>query len=301
MDLAAIEIFARVVEAKGFSAAARRLNLSKSAVSKHVTRLEKSLGVRLLNRSTRCVSLTEIGREFYERCADILAAAEQAELAATRMQAEPRGTLRVTSPVAFGIACLAALLPDFLRARPGLAVDLTLTNRAINLVDEGYDLSVVIAQELQPGVVARRVAAIRRTLCAAPAYIAERGMPGTPDDLHDHNCVVYTGDAQQRKWCLHDGRGTTSVTVAGNFLANNFAVLHQSVLRGVGVGLLPDFLAAPDVRRGALVKVLPEFEPDEAALYCVYTANRHVPPKVRAFVDFLISRLGPDEAWSGGR
>jgi DNA-binding transcriptional LysR family regulator len=296
MDLAGMEIFARVVEAKSFSAAARRLHLSKSVVSKHVTRLERSMGVRLLNRTTRCVSLTEIGREFYERCAEILAAAEQAELSATRLQSEPRGTLRISAPVTFGHHRLAPLLPDLLATCPALSVDLTLTNREIHVVEEGFDVALVIAHDLPPGMVARRITDLPRVICAAPAYVAERGMPQHVDDLRRHECLVCTGNGQDARWRLRGPDGEVAVPVRGRFAADALAALHVAALRGVGIALLPAFLADGDLRDGTLVPVLPTFVPVAGTLHALYPPTRHVSPKVRAFVDFLVARFGASAA-----
>lgn len=291
-----MEVFARVVEANSFSGAARRLKLSKSLVSKHVAQLEKGLGVRLLNRTTRSVSLTEIGREFYERCVGIVAAAEQAERVAIERQSRPHGMIRVTAPVAFGTTQLAPMLPPLLRACPGLCVDLTLTNRAVNLIEEGFDAAIVIADRLPPGLVARRIASFARHLCASTAYVAARGTPVCAEDLREHDCLVYTGDGHPRKWTLRDEAGAIAVTPRGVFLANNFSVLHQAALHGTGIAMLPAFLADADLREGRLVHVLPHVALDDAVVSVVYPPTRHLAPKVRAFIDFVVEGFRRCEA-----
>jgi DNA-binding transcriptional LysR family regulator len=291
MDLVGMEVFARVVEANSFSGAARRLKLSKSLVSKHVTQLEKGLGVRLLNRTTRAVSLTEIGREFYERCVAIVAAAEQAERIAIERQSRPHGMIRVAAPVAFGTTQLAPMLPPLLRACPGLCIDFTLTNRTVNLIEEGFDAAIVVADRLPPGLVARRIARFARHLCASAAYIATHGAPACVEELREHACLVYTGDGHPRKWMLRDEAGTVAVTPRGVFLANNFSVLHQAALLGTGIAVLPAFLADADLREGRLVQVLPHVTLDDVIVSVVYPPTRHPTPKMRAFIDFVVERF----------
>jgi len=188
-----MEIFARVAEAKSFSAAARRLDLSKSVVSKHISQLEQRLGVRLLNRTTRSLSLTEVGEQFYHRCAEIVSSAEEAERQAMHLQAEPRGLLKLTASVSFGTRHVAPALTKFLERYPELHVDLTLTNRVVNLVEEGFDMSLLIEQLPTPGVVARPIARLRRYVCASPTYVARRGMPDCPAALKHHECILFTG------------------------------------------------------------------------------------------------------------
>lgn len=192
MDLAGMEIFARVVETKSFSGAARRLGISKSVVSKHVTQLEKSLGVQLLNRTTRRLSLTELGAAFYERCAHIVAEAEEAELIATRLHSEPRGTLRVSVPVAFGVLHIAPALADFSIPCPELRIDMAFNDRTVDLAEEGYDACVLIATEPDPKLVGRKLAPIRRKVCGTPEYFERHGTPRTPQDLRGHNCLLYS-------------------------------------------------------------------------------------------------------------
>lgn len=292
-----MEIFARVVEAKSFSAAAIRLGISKSAVSKRLTHMEKAMGVRLLNRSTRALSLTEIGREFYERCALIVAHAEEAEAVAARLQGKPRGTLKVNVPVSFGVLHIARLVPDLLVAHPELRVEMSMNDRTVNLVEEGYDAAVVIEREPNPALVARRLAPIRYQLCAAPEYFRRHGIPETPRQLVAHNCLVYSRLGIENEWCFERGDDVIRVQVDGNLRLNNENAIRHAALAGLGVAMLPTYIVGADLRRGDLSTALSEYIAAATSLYAVYLPNRQLSPKVRSFVDFLLARFGPAPYW----
>jgi DNA-binding transcriptional LysR family regulator len=296
-NLVGMAIFARVAEAKSFSEAARRLGLSKSAVSKEVTRLERSLGARLLHRTTRKLSLTEIGAAFYEHCARVIQEAEEAELLVSRLHAEPRGILKLTAPVAFGTLHVAPALPDFLLQHPDVRIDLTISDRFFDLAEEGYDLAIRIARELPPNLVARRLAAINRVVCATPAYFAKHGVPTTPADLARHNCLVYTHANPDAHWRFHAGGKEIAVPVRGNLTLNDDEALWQAVLGGLGIAILPTFIVGKDLQSGKLQAVLGEYVPSERMLHAVYLPNRHLSAKVRVFIDFLVTRFAPDPSW----
>ena len=293
-----MEVFARVAEAKSFSEAARRLQISKSVVSKHVTRLERRLGVRLLNRTTRSVALTEPGQQFYHRCAEIVAAAEDAERAAMDEQAQVRGTLKVTVPVSFGMLHVALALPDLRRRYPDLCVDLTLTNRVVSLVEEGYDCSVLIDHEPSLGVVARPIGRSDRCICASPAYLAQHGTPDSLEALKDHECILFTGVPSLRKWRLMGPDGEVWANVDGKLSMNNFNAIRAAAVRHGGIALIPEHVAAVDLREGRLVAILRDYTPAPATIYVTFPGNRHVAPKVRVFVDFLIERFGSRLDWA---
>jgi DNA-binding transcriptional LysR family regulator len=292
MDLNGLVVFARVVEEKGFSSAARRLGLSKSAVSKQISQLEDRVGARLLNRTTRRLSLTDVGAAFYERCARILAEAEEAELAVSHLQTVPRGTLRISGPTSFGGRYLAAALADFLGLYPELRVDLILNDRVVDLVDEGFDVAVRIGRLADSSLIAKRLCPMPRLIVASPAYVAKHGRPDRPEDLVHHNCLLYSYQATGEVWHVQDRQGvSTSVHVTGNFRANNGEVLLEGARAGVGVALLPAFLAGPDVCTGRLVEVLAPDVDTAQAVSAVYPHNRHLSAKVRVFVDFLAERF----------
>ena len=296
-NLVGMAIFARVVEANGFSEAARRLGLSKSLVSKEVTRLEKSLGARLLNRTTRKLSLTEIGAAFYEHCARVVREAEEAELVVGRLHGEARGVLKLTTPVAFGTLHIAPALPEFLARYPDVSIDLTISDRVFDLAEEGYDLSVRIASDLPPNVVARRLAAVDRVVCATPGYFGRHGIPQAPKDLAGHNCLVYTHANPDSVWRFRAAGAQVVVPVTGNLTLNDDEALWQAVLGGLGISLLPTFIVGKDLQAGRLQAVLADYVPSERGLHAVYLPNRHLSAKVRVFIDFLVARFVAPPYW----
>jgi DNA-binding transcriptional LysR family regulator len=296
-DLERMAIFARVVEAKSFSAAARDLGMSKSLVSKRITQLEHSIGARLLNRTTRNMSLTEAGAVFYEHCARILSELEEAKLAVSHLHAEPRGVLRLTAPVAFGTLHIAPALAEFLRLHRELKVDLTIADRMVDLAEEGYDLAVRITDEPAPNLVARRLASVSRQICATPEYFSQNGTPSTPQDLERHNCLTYTYFNPQDAWRLRGPEGDISVRVKGDLRVNDDEALSQAVLGGLGIALLPTFIIGRDLQVGRLQAVLSDYVPLERHIYAVYLPNRQLSAKVRAFIDYMLARIGAEPYW----
>lgn len=299
-DLNDMLLFARVVEARGFSEAARRMRSSKSRVSKAVARLEQSLGARLLNRSTRGLSTTEIGAAFYEHCARIADEAAQAAELASRLQSEPRGTLRISAPVAFGRLHVAPALAEYLTRHAGLSVDLTVTDRLVDLVEEGHDVAIRIAREPSLHLVARELAPVRRVICATPAYFRHHGVPATPHELQAHNCLHRTPFGAQAEWRLHGPQGEAAVRIKGSLRIDDDDTLAQAALSGLGIALLPTFIIGGDLQAGRLQAVLSDYVPLERRVYAVHLPNRHLPAKVRAFVELLRERFGPVPYWDRG-
>ena len=299
-DLNDMLLFARVVEARGFSEAARRMRSSKSRVSKAVARLEQSLGARLLNRSTRGLSTTEIGAAFYEHCARIADEAVQAAELASRLQSEPRGTLRISAPVAFGRLHVAPALAEYLVRHAGLSVDLTVTDRLVDLVEEGHDVAIRIAREPSLHLVARELAPVRRVICATPAYFRHHGVPATPHELQAHNCLHRTLFGAQAEWRLHGPQGEAAVRIKGSLRIDDDDTLAQAALSGLGIALLPTFIIGGDLQAGRLQAVLGDYVPLERRVYAVHLPNRHLPAKVRAFVELLRERFGPVPYWDRG-
>jgi DNA-binding transcriptional LysR family regulator len=299
--LSGMAVFVRVVEEESFSAAARVLGISKSAVSKQVAGLEERLGARLLNRTTRRLALTDAGTAFFERAQRILNDAEEAEAAVSQLSAAPRGVLRVNAPVTFGVQHLGPLLPALMAAYPELAIDLVLNDRFVDLVEEGFDVAVRIGRLSDSSLIARRLAPVRRLLVASPAYIAAHGAPERPEDLRDHACLLYTYLLRGDAWSLTgpDGRAA-EVRVTGRLRANNGDVLRSALLGGMGIAYTPSFIVGQDLADGHLVRVLPGWEDTTAAVYAVYPHARLVPPKVRAFVDFLADHFTGSPAWDAG-
>lgn len=299
-NLTGMAIFARVVEARSFTAAAAALDLSKSAVSKQVARLEDRLGARLLNRTTRRLSLTEVGAAFYERCARILVEVEDAELAVGRLQDAPRGTLRINAPMSFGQLHLAPAVADFLNGHPGLAIDLTLNDRIVDLVEEGYDVAIRISRLADSSLIARRLVPSRRVVCGSPAYFERHGVPRHPADLRRHNCLLYSYLPSAEEWQFVGPDGPAAVRVSGTLRANNGDALEAAMLTGLGVALQPTFIAGRDLQAGRLVAVMPDYVDESASVYAVYPHSRHLSAKVRAFIDFLAARFCPAPPWDAG-
>jgi DNA-binding transcriptional LysR family regulator len=296
-DLENMALFARVVEARSFSEAARRLGLSKSVVSKAVTRLEKSIGARLLNRTTRAMSLTEAGTVFYGHCARILEELEAAKLAVGQFHAQPQGLLRVSASVAFGTLHIAPALPDFLARYPQVRIDMEIGDRFVDLADEGFDVAIRIAKEPSPNLVARKLAGVNRKICATPDYFQHHGVPEAPADLARHNCLTYTHFNPQDPWRLKGPAGDISVNATGNLRLNDDEALSAAVLGGLGIALLPTFIIGRDLQAGRLLAVLSDYVPLERHIWAVYLPNRHLAGKVRAFIDFLVERFAPQPYW----
>lgn len=297
-NLADIAVFVRVVERGSFTRAADDLELSRAVVSKYLTRLEARLGARLLNRTTRRLSLTEAGSALFEQSRAALERIDEAQAAVASFQSAPRGRLFASAPMAFGVLHLGEALPAFLRAHPGVTVDMRLDDRFVNLVAEGFDMAIRIGALTDSSLVARKLAPCRQVVCASPAYVAAHGAPQEPADLAAHNCFVYSYAAQGNVWRFTSRRGReASVAVTGNLRLNNGLLERDAAVAGAGIARLPTFYVGSLLREGRLVTLMDDWRPPELGIYAVYPQAKHVPPKVRAFVDFLVKRFGPRPAW----
>lgn len=291
-------VFVRVVETESFSEAARGMKLTPSAVSKLIGRLEDRLGARLLNRTTRRLSLTEEGRAYYQRVLPILSAIDEAERAVTELHDEPRGLLKVNSSTAFGHLHVAPLLPELLEKFPEMRVQLTLTDSIVNLVEEEVDVAIRIQRMPDSTLIARKLATAQRVVAAAPSYLEKHGVPKTPEDLKDHNCLTLSFASQLNQWEFKGPDGPERYRVGGNFETNNAVAMEQAGAAGLGLIRAADFVIADDVRAGRLVPVLTDYEFDEPTnIYAVYSHARHLSPKVRAFVDALVTAFTPEPPW----
>lgn len=297
-NLADLAIFAKVVELNSFSDAARSLKLSKSAVSKQVARLEERLGAQLLQRTTRRLVLTETGKIVLTHAQRVLAEADAAEIAVQSLYSAPRGRLRVNLPLSFGIGHIAPLMPDFLALCPELHVDLSFSDRQIDLLEEDVDLAIRIGDLRDSSLVARRLAPARTVFCTAPSYLRKAGVPLKPGDLRQHECLIYSYLAAPEDWPVIDDSGAPgTVRVSGRLHANNGDVLRLAALAGHGIARLPSFIVGADLAAGSLVPVLEAFTPPPLGIYAVYPAQRYLTPKVRAFIDFLAERFGTRPPW----
>ena len=292
-------VFAKVVELKSFSEAARTLNTSKSLVSKQITTLESALGIRLLNRTTRRMSLTDIGSAYYEHCLRIANEIDAARQTASQFQIEPRGTLKVTAPIMFASLHLPELLGEFVRRYPRVQLELDASDRVIDLVEEGFDLAIRISRSPAPGTVARKIADFDLVTCASPSYIALNGSPAQPEDLLRHNCLIFqSARAHISGWEYVIGKKTVSIDVTGNCRVNSMGVLRSLVLSDVGVGVFPRYLVGADLQAGRLLEQLAGFAPpDGNALYLTFMPNRYMQPKVRAFIDHVTQWFGAKTPW----
>jgi len=296
--LAMLEAFVKVAEAQSFSRAAESLNTSKSVVSRHISNLETELGARLIHRTTRALTLTEAGRNYFEQVSQILADLAVADQSVSALQASPRGKLRVNAPMSFGFLHLAPALSDFVTNYPEVQLDVAMTDRFVDLVEEGFDVAVRIADLQDSSLRARRIAPVRLAVCASPDYLDRHGIPRTPQDLRNHQCLLNSNVAVAHEWKFRRPDGALyAVNVSGKVAINNGDALRMAALHGMGLTVLPTFIVGADLQQGSLVSVLDEFMPQPLGLHAVYPQTRHVAPKVRAFIDFLSDRFGPRPYW----
>lgn len=287
-----VSVFVKVVDNGSFTDAAEELELSRSVISKYVSRLEQRLGVRLLHRTTRRLSLTEAGRLFYQRASVGLGEIEGAAEEVARLSGEPRGTLRLNAPMSFGVLHIAPLLPDFMRVYPQVQVDMHLDDRFVDMVECGHDLSIRVANLADSSLVARRLVTVTHAIVASPEYLARRGEPTQPAELLEHSVMLYRYQESASDWSFgYPDGSTTSVAVQGNLRINNSMALREAVLAGHGLARMPLFVVADDLKSGRLVAVLENLSVLELAAYAVYPDRRSAPAKVRALVEYLAEHL----------
>jgi len=290
-QLNAMRAFVAVAETGHFATASERLGLSRAMASRLVMDLEARLGVRLLNRTTRRVGLTGPGAAYLDRCREILAALEEAESEISSAASEPIGRLRVTAPVSFGVSHVAPRIAAFAARHPRVSVDLSLNDRLVDIVEEGYDLAIRIGRLSDSSLIARRIGETRMVVCAAPAYLAARGRPATPPELTRHDCLLYSYASAGDVWTFEGPRGAESVRVSGRVLCNNGDAMCRMAAEGLGLVAQPDFIAAPHLRAGTLEQVLSGHPCPATGVYAVQASARHAPLKLRLFVDFLAAAL----------
>ncbi|SCA58219.1 Transcriptional regulator [Candidatus Terasakiella magnetica] len=296
-NLTGMMVFAQVIQSGSFSKAADDLGMSKSSVSKKVSYLEDRLGVRLLNRTTRKLSLTEVGQVFYERCERIMSEAQEAELAITRLQDEPRGQLKISAPVSFGVKHLGKPLTAFATQYSDLSIDIQLNDRFVDIVDEGFDLAIRIGHLSDSSLIAKKIGSSRLVACASPEYWEENGKPTHPKDLLDHNCLLYTLARSAISWPYKENGKDYSVKLDGTFKANNGNVISDMAIAGAGVCVSPAFIVGSAITDGRLICALEEYEKEPVNIYAVYPHNRHLSAKVRLFVDFLKNWFSKCPSW----
>lgn len=294
-DLNEMAIFVHVVEAGSFTGAAKNLGLPKSTVSRKITQLEERLGVRLIQRTTRSLRLTDTGNAYYNHCARILSEIEEANIAVTQMQSTPTGTLRITAPVLFGSTVLSSLVAEFMDQHPQVMVDLVLSDQRLDLVQEGIDVAFRIGQLEDSSLIGRYLGDVRAILCASPEYLERHGMPSHPEQLHEHRLL--TG-SQWLQWPMNGPQEEQyTVQVKPRLQVNDFASLYALTLSGAGISPVPMLIAAPAIRAGNLVPVLCDWPFEASPIHALYPSNRHLSAKVRSFVDFVIDSIRPNPPW----
>lgn len=289
-NVVSMAVFARVVQASSFTGAAAMLGLSKSVVSARISALEARLGVRLLHRTTRSLSLTADGARLYEQCAKLVAAADEARAALDSTFREPEGVVRVTVPVGMGLWHMPAIVREARALHPRLVLDVSLSDHHVDIVAEGFDVAIRVAERLEPStLVARRMGRERMIVCASPAYLEKHGEPSSPEELARHNCLRLGSLA--RAWTFRSGRQTSTVTISGSLITDNIVMLRQAVIDGIGIARLPMSVAFADLEAHRLQQVLLDHALGEASVFVVHPYRKHMPTKVRAFIDLLIARL----------
>ena len=290
-----MQVFCTVVDKGTFVGAAAPLEMSKAAISRYVSALEERLGARLLHRTTRKLSLTEEGRQFYHQAREVLALMDQAEEAVSSAAPEPSGVLRVNAPVSFGVLHLAPLWGAFMSAHPSVELDISLNDRLVDLVDEGFDAAIRIARMENSSLVGRRLAGTRMCLCASPDYLASHPPLRTLADLAEHGVIAYTNFATGNEWQFDGPDGRVSVRTRSSVRCNNGDTCRSIAIAGGGIALQPSFMVGEDLRSGALVEILPEYRSIELGIYVVYPTRKHLASKVRALISFLTERFAHPE------
>ncbi len=296
--LSDIETFVCVVQTGSFTAAAEKLNTSKSVISKYITRLEDRLGVKLLTRTTRRLTLTEIGQTFYDGVSIGIDEIEKAEEAVSYLQANPRGTLKINAPLSFGALYIAPILGEFQALYPEVNVDLRFDDKEVDMVKEGLDLTIRITEQLDGNLIARKIAPCHHAIVAAPSYKKFHGQPKSPEDLMNHNVITYQYQHSRWEWELTaTNKQTKRVRVHGDIQMNNSLAIREAVLAGAGIARMPTFSVGEDIKTGRLIQLLPKYRLLELSIYCVFPDRSHMPPKLRAFIDFMVDRIQDHPPW----
>jgi DNA-binding transcriptional LysR family regulator len=295
MDLfSSMRLYVAVVDGGSFAAAADKLGMSRAMASKQIQQLEQHLGTRLLNRTTRRLSLTETGREFHQRSTQILDDVAEAEQRAGKMTNQPQGVLRMTIPLSYGQHRLAAIIGGYTQAYPQVQLDISVSDRKVDLVEDGLDLAIRIGAMPQSDLIARKVGGVRSIVCAAPAYLARHGVPQTPADLSRHACLGYTLSDSGAHWRLEGPDGPDNpviVPIDGPIRADNGDLIRLAAIKGAGIVFQPQFIVDDDIAAGTLVRVLANWQSAELGIYVLYPSRKHLSAKVRTFVDFLVAEL----------
>lgn len=285
--LHSMTIFVAVVKEESFTAAAEKIGLSRARVSKSVMQLETHLGARLLNRTTRRLSLTETGRIYFERCCSILSDIEEIEGIASEQTSTAHGQLTISAPTSFGILHLKEAIPQYIKRYPQVKISLSLSDRFIDVVAEGFDVVLRIAELEDSSLIARKIAPCKRVFCASPDYLRKNNVPETPQDLSTHQCLIYLNNMKPDSWIFHGRDSIETIKVSGPICSDNGDILKAAAISGLGICLLPTFIVGSDIHEGKLQQILPDYCPPEISVYAVFPSRRYLSAKVRTFVDFM--------------
>jgi DNA-binding transcriptional LysR family regulator len=295
MNIEHLRLFIRIAQVHNISQAGHELDLSPAVASAHINKLEATLGVRLIHRTTRKVSLTEEGKAFYPHAEDVIASVEAAQASVGAGHSTPRGTLRVSTPASFGRMHVLPALTDFLSLYPELKIDLKLSDTIVDLVEGGFDIAIRISQLKDSSLIAKKLANDTRILCAAPSYIAKHGAPSTPAELSLHQCISLIG---LDDWCFSTPKGPIKVKARGNFRTDNGEAIRDASVNGIGITIGSQWSVYKQIKSGELVHLLPQFPLiSETAIWAVYPSSRLLAPKVRAFIDYFSDYFGEEAYW----
>lgn len=292
-----MSVFVEVVEQGGFTAAMDKTGLSRAQVSKLVMQLEEHLGTRLLNRTTRSISLTEMGRIYYERCKALLVEVDEIDSMASEQTSTPRGTLTIGAPSSFGTLHFKNVITEYMKRYPQVQISLHLTDRFVDVVDEGFDVVVRIAELADSSLIARKLSTCKLVVCASPSYLKEHGEPKVPQDLALHHCLLYSNAPKPDTWTLYGPAGMETVRVSGPLTADNGDILKAAALAGQGVVFMPTFIVGEDIRSGKLQQILIDYCPPDLAINAMFPSRRYLSAKVRTFVDFTADYFGDEPVW----
>jgi len=289
--------FVEVVDRGGFTAAEDKLGLSRAQISKLVMQLEAHLGTRLLNRTTRKISLTEMGQLYYERCKSLLIEVDEMDSMAAEQSAIPRGTLTIGAPSSFGAMHFKNVITEYMKLYPQVQISLQLTDRFVDVVDEGFDVVIRIAELADTSLIARKLSTCHLVYCASPAYLKKQGEPKVPQDLAIHHCLLYSNADKPGIWTFHGQAGIENVSVSGPLTADNGDILRAAALADLGVVFMPTFIVGEDIRAGTLQQILVDYCPPELTINAVFPSRRYLSAKVRTFIDFAADFFGDKPAW----
>jgi len=293
-----MRVFSAVAKNASFSAAAKKLAISKAMASKHVQNLETSLGVRLFNRTTRKLNLTDIGSAYYEKVDGILSDIDETELAISQLNSEPKGKLKIMAPPSFGAFHLSRALSIYLRKYPEVSTEIELSNRMPDLVEDGIDLAFHVGEMEDSSYVARKIASTRRVVCASPYYLKQNGIPKSPSDLSKHNCMVYAPRTAQNEWEFINNKAKMKVKISGDIQCNDGNALRIAAIQGCGIAQLPTYMVGLDIQSERLNALLEDYEPEKMPIYAIYNHRKYLSAKLQTFIEFMYEQYQPDAYWN---